>query len=179
MDDGITKSPWWYRTLYVGVFVVILMWQLVPLQTVPRAWAYPDLMLAMTFCWVLRRPDYCPVFLIALVFLFQDFMLQRPPGIWTACVIVGAEFLRSRMLINRDLPFAFEWLLVTAVLIVMAVVSRVVLSVFLVPPAPVALDASLIGFTIVVYPLIVVISQYGLGVWRRQPGTLDSMGHGA
>lgn len=179
MDDGFTRNPWWFRTLYLGLSIAILMWQLIPLQTVPRALAYPDLMLALTFSWVLRRPDYCPVFLIAVVFLFQDFILQRPPGIWTACVIIGAEFLRSRMLINRDLPFAFEWLLVGAVLIMMTVVSRVILSVFLVAPAPLALDASLIGFTIVCYPLIVIISQYGLGVWRRQPGTLDSMGHGA
>lgn len=179
MDDGVPHTAWWYRMVYVFFAMSVLLWQLIPLQTTPRALAYPDFVLALTFVWVLRRPDYCPVILIAGVFLFQDFMLQRPPGIWTACVIVGAEFLRNRMLINRDLPFVFEWLLVSAVLIIMAVSSRVILSVFLVAPAPLALDASLIGFTIACYPLVVMISQYGLGVWRRQPGTLDSMGHGA
>ena len=75
--------------------------------------AGPDLMLAFTFAWVLRRPDYVPVLLIAAIFLLEDMLLMRPPGLWTADrADRDRDPARSREPRPREMPFMAEWAMV-------------------------------------------------------------------
>ncbi|MCX8955699.1 rod shape-determining protein MreD, partial [Ruegeria sp. NA] len=69
-----------------------------------------DVLIALTFAWVLRRPDYVPTVLVALVMLMADFLLQRPPGLLAAPTVVGSAYLRSAALGMRDAGFAGEWM---------------------------------------------------------------------
>jgi hypothetical protein len=66
-------------------------------------------MLALTFAWVLRRPEFVPPLLIAAMILLGDLMFHRPPGLWAALVLVTAETLRVRDI--REGPDGAIWFL--------------------------------------------------------------------
>ena len=57
-------------------------------------WPAPDLMLALTLAWVVRRPDLLPAPLIAAYFFVEDILMMRPPGLWALIVLGATEFLR-------------------------------------------------------------------------------------
>ncbi|MCT8161097.1 rod shape-determining protein MreD [Pseudoruegeria sp. SHC-113] len=176
MVDPILSSRLAYRLLYVGLATLILFLQLVPLQTVPRGWAAPDFLVGLTFAWVLRRPDYVPALLIAGVALTADLLLQRPPGLHAALVLIGAEFLRSRMVLNRDLPFLVEWALVAAVVLGLALAERLVLAGLFVPTPRLGLTFIQALTTIAAYPLAVLASTHLLGIRKLARGDVDSKG---
>ena len=68
------------RAAFVGISLLIMFFHLLPLETTPRRWAAPDLLVCLCFAWALRRPDYVPALAVAGVMLLADLMFQRPPG---------------------------------------------------------------------------------------------------
>ena len=172
-----TRAPWMMRIAYVMLCVVLLFVQLLPLDTVPKVWAAPELVVAVTFAWVLRRPDQAPAFLIAFVFLLADLLLQRPPGLWATLVLLGSETLRTRAPGLRDLTFPVEWLTVTTTLVAMTLGYRIILSVTVVDQAPLGLSLIQMVMTLLAYPIVVVIIQSLFGVRKLAPGDVDATGH--
>ena len=67
--------------LWVLIAVVSIALRMLPLGNAP-GWPMPDVLLALTLAWVLRRQAHLPAALIALVFLAEDLFLMRPPGLW-------------------------------------------------------------------------------------------------
>ena len=51
------------------------------------------------------------------MFLLDDLLSYRPPGLWTALVLIATEVLRARESGTRDLPFWGEWAMVGAVML--------------------------------------------------------------
>ena len=137
----------------------LIFLHLLPLETLPRGWAGPDVMLALTFAWLLRRPDYVPPLLIAAVFLLADLLFQRPPGLWAALVLLGNQALRAREPVLRDLTFAVEWLSVATTLFVMMLGYRVILALMMVDQAPLGLSLMQVIATLLVYPLVAIVSK--------------------
>ncbi|MFN3207789.1 MAG: rod shape-determining protein MreD [Roseovarius sp.] len=176
MGDNASLRMWTMRTVYVGLALFVMFFSLLPLQTLPRGWAGPDLMLAMTFAWVLRRPEYVPPWLVAFVMLLGDLMFHRPPGLWAALVLVAAETLRARHIGLRDLTFAVEWVSVATTLAVMTLAYRTILAVLLVDQAPLGLSLMQLLATLVTYPFVVLISQSVFGVRKLAPGDIDALG---
>lgn len=172
-----TRPQWLMRGLYVLVCLLLLFMQLLPLDTVPKVWAAPELILAVTFAWVLRRPEYAPAILIALIFLLADLLLQRPPGLWAALVLVGSETLRARAPGLRDLTFPVEWLTVATTLVIMTLGYRVIHVVTVVDQAPLGLSLIQLVMTMIAYPVVVLITQTLFGVRKLAPGDVDTMGH--
>ncbi|WP_341367254.1 hypothetical protein [Yoonia sp. BS5-3] len=80
MADQTDPRIWINRGVFLLVAFLIVVAQLVPLDMRPASWSWPDLLLAMTLAWVVRKPDYAPVALIAALFLMTDLLLHRPPG---------------------------------------------------------------------------------------------------
>jgi rod shape-determining protein MreD len=159
MNDRAPTNVWLYGLLYLCLAGGTLFVHLLPLSTSPTRWAAPDVMLCLTYVWVLRRPSFVPIALIALVFLIFDMFLLRPPGLMTAYVVVGAEFLRGRARVNHELPFLVEWALVAGVM--SAVLLGYRLTLFLV-----AIDLPTLGLslqhligTLLLYPVFVVVSE--------------------
>ncbi|SLN15761.1 hypothetical protein PSA7680_00418 [Pseudoruegeria aquimaris] len=176
MGNSIFTSRLAYRIFYVALSGLIILLHLVPLQTVPRGWAAPDFLMALTFAWMLRRPDYLPALLIAAVAFTGDLLLQRPPGLQAALVLIGAEFLRSRMILNRDLPFLVEWALVGAVVLGIALAERLVMAAIFVPLPRLGLTFIQALMTIAAYPLVVLATTHVLGIRKRTPGDVDPKG---
>lgn len=166
---------WTMRALYVAICLVLMFLHLLPLDTVPRGWAGPDIMLALTMAWGLRRPELVPPLLVAAVFLLGDLLLHRPPGLWAALVVIGSLALRARAPDLRDLTFLVEWLSVATTLLAMTIGYRVILAVFMVDQAPLGLSLMALVMTLAAYPFVVLVSHLAFGVRKVAPGELDAM----
>jgi rod shape-determining protein MreD len=177
MIDQLIVRLWMFRFLFLATACLILFIKILPIDFAAGRWPAPDFLVALAFAWVLRRDEYVPTLLIALIALATDFLFQRPPGLWAAITVVGLEFLRNRKQLNRELPFLFEWGMVSAVVVVMALVNRVFLAIFVVDlPALGLMSIGVVG-TILCYPLVVLTSHYIFGVRKIAPGEVDQLGH--
>lgn len=171
-----SSSLWWMRIVYGLLVLGILFWNLLPLSTVPVNWAGPDLIVALTFAWALRRPEFVPVILVAVMMLLADLLLQRPPGLMAFLVVLGAEQLKSRAMGIRDASFIGEWAAAGFIVIAVFVLNRVTLSVLMVDQAPLGLTLIQMLATIAIYPVVVLVSHLVLGVRRLAPGDDDAIG---
>ena len=179
MDNGFPLHLWLMRALYFGLCFLVILVHLLPLEiTVSRVPA-PDFMACLTLAWVLRRPEFVPLVLIAAVFLLADFFFLRPPGLYAALAVLGAEILRSRGEAFYEMPFSFEWVLVAVILTGMAVGNQVLHAVTLLEAPSLGLSLIQLILTIVAYPLVVVLSRSIFGVRRRHPGEIDVLGRRA
>lgn len=161
------------RGLYLLLGLIIIFFHLLPLETTPRRWAGPDLLIALTFAWALRRPDYVPLYVVAPLMLLADLMFQRPPGLWAALILIGTEWFRTRDRRQRETAFAVEWLTVALVLTALVMLNRIILIITVVPTGPLFLITMQTLMTIAVYPIVVLVSRLALGVRRIAPGELD------
>jgi rod shape-determining protein MreD len=174
MAELSTSRLWLMRAGFVGLALLILFFHLLPLDTLPRRWAPPDLLIAFAFAWVLRRPDYLPALSLALVMLMADLMLQRPPGLLALLVVLGAEYLKNQIAGLREASFLGEWAAVAIVLVGITVLNRVILMIVVVQPAPLGLSLIQMVLTIAVYPVVVAITQTLFGVRKPAPGNAGS-----
>lgn len=176
MADPVEKRRWLGCTTFVLLYGTLVVASLLPINTMPRSFAGPDLMLAITLLWVVRRPDLLPLSVIAALFFVTDLLLQRPPGLMTALVVMATEGLRRQNNAIRALPFLLEWALIGAILIALTLANRLVLAVLLTPQAPLGLSFMQMVMTMLVWPLVAVIAHYGFGITRPAPGELDARG---
>lgn len=177
MSDVTSSNRWAYQLLFVFLVVLIVFVRLIPLQTTPASWAMPDLLICIVFGWVLRRPDYVPTLLVAAVLLTLDFLFMRPPGLMTALVVLGTEFLRARRHTVRELPFSLEWGMVASVMVGIMVANRAILIIVISPLPPLGLSLFQLFATLAAYPLVVAFSRYALGIRKFSPGETDALGH--
>jgi len=168
---------WYFRTLLVLLIGVITFVLMLPLSTLPVAFPGPDVALVLVFAWVLRRPEYVPAPVVAVVFFLIDMLFQNPPGLRAALVVLGLEFLRRRAGAN-DRPFLVEWGLVVGVLAAILLAERLVLSILLVEQ--VSFGKAVIRFLMsaLIYPLIAGITVFVFRVRQVMPGEADALRQG-
>ncbi|MGR3495714.1 rod shape-determining protein MreD [Citreimonas sp.] len=179
MAERSVARLWLMRAVYPLLALLILFAQLLPMQITPASIAGPDLLVALTFVWALRRPDFVPMLSIAAVMLLADLLTQRPPGLWAALVLLAAEWLKVQDRRIRGNTFFAEWLTVATALMVITVVYRIALGLLVVGPGTLALHAMQYGMTLIAYPLVAAISHTAFGVRRSAPGEFDPVGRGA
>lgn len=177
MVDPVTRRRWGFRGLFVLLAFGVVFFQILPFRIGVSRWPGPDLLTLLAFAWVLRRPGYVPVVLVAAVTLFTDTLFMRPLGLWSALVVLGFEFLRRRQPFSRDLPFLVEWMMVAGVLLGMTVTNAFVLAIFLVEQPDLKLTFLQLIISILSYPVVVAISRFALGVRKIAPGEVDALGH--
>jgi len=176
MDEGWISSLWVHRLIFLAVALGLIFVKLLPLRDLAGQLPGPDLLLCMIFAWTVRRPDYLPVPMIAAVVLLEDMLLMRPPGLWTALVIVGAEVIRSRVVLTRELSFGIEWLLVAALMLAQFVLYRLAFVLAFVPQPALGFALVQVIWSIMAYPAVVAISRYGLDLHKPATGELDAHG---
>ncbi len=179
MAERLRSRPWFMRLVFLMLCISLMFLHLLPLETLPRGWAGPDLMLAFVFAWVLRRPEYIPALNIALIFLLADLLLQRPPGLWAALVLMTSEILRRRAPALRDLPFSVEWINIATSMVAITVCYHLILIILLIETDPLNLSLMQLLMTILTYPLFVLISQTLFGVRKPGPGDVNVLRTGA
>lgn len=165
-----------HRLLFMALAALLFFVRLLPLQSEIGGWPGPDLLLCLACAWTLRRPDFLPFWLLALVLFTEDLLMMRPPGLWAALAVGGVEFLRARITLTRELNFGVEWVLVSAVMVAIFLGYRLILTLTLLPQ--VAFDGFLIHLfvTILVYPVVVGASILGFGLRKPAMGEVDATG---
>jgi len=176
MNDLSLSYVWAMRCAYFALALVVMFFHLLPLNTVPSRFAPPDLLMTFSFAWAMRRPDFVPAVSIAVVMLLGDLILQRPPGFMAMLILIGAEYLKSRFSGQGESSFAVEWTLVAVLIVAITLINRVVLGILSVPQAPVSLTLIQMIATMVAYPLVVIVSQWGLGVRKLAPNEAETLG---
>ncbi|MEL6609038.1 MAG: rod shape-determining protein MreD [Pseudomonadota bacterium] len=175
MDRSLGYTLAW-QTAYVAFAMVILLAHLVPLETTPRSLIAPDILLAMTLAWATLRPEALLIVVVGVMFLLADLLLQRPPGLWPALVIIAVEILRARSDDLRDAGFFAEWAWVSVVIVTLFV-ANMILSVILLPyELSEGLQLLQMAFTLLVYPLAAGLLRLMFGTQRTATGTVDGRG---
>jgi len=177
MADPVLTRRLGFRALWLGLALAVMLALLLPLHPGPGRIPAPDILLLMTFAWLMRRPDFLPVLAVGLVFLMADFLFMRPPGLWAALVVLATEFLRAREPGWRDLPFIFEWGVVAAVTTALTVVYAALLAMFMVDRPGIGPMLLHLAITIAAYPLVVLLTARLFGVRKTAPGAVDELGH--
>jgi rod shape-determining protein MreD len=170
------QAHWVFRALFLALALFLLFIRLLPLGTEPGALPGPDLLLCLILAWVIRRPDFLPMPLILGVILVEDLILMRPPGLWTAIVVIATEFLRGRVALTRELNFLVEWMLISGVMLGMMLTYRLVLGLAFVPQSAFGFAAVQLLWSIALYPLVVGLSRLVLDLRKPATGEVDSFG---
>lgn len=178
MDRTVSPRTWLMRGAFLGLALLIMFFQLIPLDTVPRRWAPPDLLIGFAFAWVLRRPDYVPVLSIAAVMLMADLLFGRPPGLMALLVVLGCEYLRGRAAGLGETGFVGEWIAVCLTLLGITVLNRLVLGILAVQQAPLVLSLIQMAVTMLSYPVLAFVTQTLMGVRKPAPGNAGALGVG-
>ena len=193
MIDGATREVWLHRVVFVALALLFLFIRLLPLGAGEDAacaadagfcnlkvWLThmpgPDLLLCIIFAWTMRRPDYLPALLIAAVILTEDIVLLRPPGLWTALVVLASEFVRGRVALTRELNFGVEWLLVSALMVAMLLIYRLCFGLVLLPQPPFGFALVQVIWSILCYPVVVFLSRVALDLYKPATGEVDAYG---
>ncbi|OWU85349.1 hypothetical protein ATO6_08195 [Oceanicola sp. 22II-s10i] len=166
------------RIAFLGIGLGVILFNLLPLETTPRRWAGPDLLLTLACVWTLRRPDYAPALAVGTLVFLADLMFQRPPGLMAALVVVGCEWLRARARTTREMNFLTEWAAAAAVMAGVLLGYRVALAIFLTPQPPLVLNLMQLVVSVAVYPLAAVFFGTFMGV-RRISASHDELGRTA
>ena len=174
-EGGLISNRWIYGMAYFGVMATLMLLHIMPTEIGPNGYPGPDLMLCITFAWVLRRPHFVPAPLIALVFLVGDMLFMRPPGLWAALVVIGAEILRAREATTREQTFGVEWAMVSGVILSLVIADRLIQAIFLLEQASFGLTLLGLIATLIAYPLIVLVSRYIFGVNRMTPSEASAV----
>lgn len=169
------RHIWTYRLVFLALCGTIIMARLLPLGLADSGLPGPDLLVALTFAWLIRQPAVVPILSILLVFLLADFLLQRPPGLWTLMVIVGSESLRRRRLQMTEFPFLVEWSAFGGTVLAMVLIERLILWVLFVDLAPLGLTLAHAIVTVAIYPLVVGVSKYIFGLRKLGPAELEPL----
>ncbi len=169
-------SLWLHRLIFLAVALIITILRLLPLDTTAGHLPGPDILLCLIFAWMVRRPEYLSALMIAGVVLTEDMLLMRPPGLWTALVLLGAEFIRARSALTRELTFGVEWLLVSGVILGVFVANRLVMALAFVDQPSFGFSLLQIIWSVLAYPAVVAFSRYGLDLHKPATGEIDAYG---
>lgn len=176
MAEGVRSAVWLYRGIFLALALVIMFLRLLPLGTEAGRLPGPDLLLSVMLAWVMRRPDYLPVMMIAAIVLLEDVILMRPPGLWTALVVLATEFLRSRAALTRELSFTVEWMLIAGLMVGLLLGYRLFFAVAFLPQPAFGFAMTQTLWSILCYPLVVMASRLILDLRKPAMGELDALG---
>jgi len=174
MIDAALLKIWVYRAGFVVLALLLTFAELLPLNTLPPTWVMPDVLLCVTFVCCIRRPHYVPMLIIAMVFLFQDLMLNRPPGLFAAWALITSQWLKGRSRSAEEFPFLREYLSVSLALAVVFFGTRWGIGLVMLPMPEAFLSLSELLTTALLYPIVVIIVQGLFKVRRTGFGELDA-----
>ncbi|MEP2531870.1 rod shape-determining protein MreD [Shimia sp.] len=166
MASAVLSHKWVMRLTFAALCLALLFLQLLPLETTPRRWAGPDLLVVLTVAWAVRQPKYTPPVLVALIFLLADLLLLRPPGLMAAVMVIAVEVQHRRAQSLRSATFLTEWAIAAAVMIAVTLAYRLGLTVFLIERASLGLTLMQLIMNVIAYPFVVFLSSVLLGVRR-------------
>ena len=155
-----TFNAWVYRLLFGLTLAALLFGGLVPKPEIIENIQRPDLAFCLAAAWMLRRPDYTPVSLVILYELATEIIYYQPVGLWSALVFAALMFLRRQVDRVRQLPFWFEWLLVSGTITGTSMIYGAVLVLLFVPVSIIQEAALHMLMTVLAYPAVVIVTNW-------------------
>jgi rod shape-determining protein MreD len=169
------RHVWTYRAVFLALCMALITLRLLPLGLADTGLPGPDLLLALTFAWLLRQPAVVPLASIVAVFLLADFLFQRPPGLWTALAVLASESLRRRRLQMTEFPFLVEWGAIAGAVAGMILAERVLMWILFIDPPPLGLVLAHGIVTVAIYPLVVAVSKFVFRLRKLGPAELEPL----
>lgn len=179
MVEATPRKTLAFRLLYVAICVGVMFVALLPLDAGPGGWPGPDLILGLSIAWVIRRPDYVPMLLVAGVLLLADLMLMRPPGLAAGISLIAIEFLRSRVAPLRSVTMVQDWITASVVIASVGILVRLAQWAAVLPNPPLVHDLVGIVMTCAAYPVLVAVSAVVLSVRKVTAGEMTGQGGAA
>lgn len=176
MSDSVRVDTLGWLALWLALAAAWMFSRMLPLTPVAGGWPLPDLLLVVTLGWVMRRPAHLPAVAIGLVWLVEDMLTLRPPGLWALMVLAGTEFLRARHAMVREINLGLEWAIVAGVIAAMWLGNRLILAIVMVPNVPLDLSLMQLLATVALYPVAVFVLHFVLQVRKPATGELDELG---
>lgn len=177
MDSGLTARLWLGRLSFGIAASIILFVSLVPLGFTPRFIPQPDLLTCVAFVFILRRPDFVPLWLLVPVLLLGDILMMRPLGLWSALMLVAIEFSRAQEYRFRELVFPFEWGFVAGVVFLAMLANRLILALTMAPIAGFSTVVLHFLVTMLAYPFVAFFCYFVLRVHKVTPDEAIRYGH--
>lgn len=176
MADLTPTQFWIRRGGFLAIALILQIQALIPLDMTANRIPGPDILFGLTMAYVIRRPEYVPLWSIVLVFFLRDIISMAPLGIWTFIMVISTEIVRSNLQAFREYYFGIEWLWISILFAgaLLALQLALFLSLSFTPKFVDQLYQFL--FTAGLYPVIVGIMRYGFRIDRPAAGKTDGWG---
>ena len=150
-----------YQIVYFCIGLLIIFFQILPLQTTPQTWSGPNVLLVFFAAIVTKRPEFTSSFLVASIFLIEDFFLMRPPGLMSSLTVLGFYFLKRKFHYQEGNSLIFGWGSVTACLTIILLLYYFISVLLFIPSAGLRLTLIELIVTLALYPVFsVLISSF-------------------
>ncbi len=146
-----------HQVVYFCIGLLIIFFQILPLQTNPQTWSGPNILLVFFAAIVTKRPEFTSSFLVASIFLIEDFFLMRPPGLMSSLTVLGFYFLKRKFQYREGNSVIFEWGSVTTCLTIILVLYYFISIVLFIPSAGFRLTLMELIVTLALYPVFSVL----------------------
>jgi len=177
MAEYLFTRIWLGRLVFLACTAFVVFLYLIPLRFSAGFLPRPDLLAGLVLAFVLRRPEFVPIWLIALVFFLADLLLLRPPGLWAAVMVGLCAFTRAQEYRLRELGFVFEWVFVAGVLFVAILLNRLILALAVVPQPEFGAVMFHYFVTVLTYPGVVFFCHFFLRLRKITPDQAIRFGH--
>lgn len=177
MSERSAARLWSMRALFAALCGFVLAYHLLPIAPLSHIFMPPDLILGLSLAWTVRRPEYAPIWLIAIVALLADLLLMRVPGLWAAMTVLAAGYVQRRRGQMQNTGFGVEWAHVCLAVAGAFLLQRVAYAVLILDPLPTAGIFTQFVTTVATYPLMVALTIWVFQV--RKPVLIEGAGHKA
>ena len=146
-----------YQLVYFCIGLLIIFFQILPLQTTPQAWSGPNVLLVFFAAIVTKRPEFTSSFLVASIFLIEDFFLMRPPGLMSSLTVLGFYFLKRKFHYQEGNSLIYGWGSVTTCLTIILLLYYFISNLLFIPSAEFRLTLIELIVTLALYPFFSVL----------------------
>ena len=146
-----------HQILYFCIGLLIIFFQILPLQTTPQSWSGPNVLLVFFAALVIKRPEFTSSLLIAVVFLIEDFFIMRPPGLMSSLTVLGLYFLKRKFQNQEETSLIFVWGNVAICLTLVLLICYFVSKLLFIPSAGLRLTIMEITVTLAIYPIFSIL----------------------
>ena len=146
-----------HQVVYFCIGLLIIFFQILPLQTTPQAWSGPNVLLVFFAAIVTKRPEFTSSFLVASIFLIEDFFLMRPPGLMSSLTVLGFYFLKRKFQHQEVNSLISGWGSVTTCLTIILLLYYFISILLFIPSAGFRLTLMELIVTLALYPVFSVL----------------------
>ena len=146
-----------HQVVYFCTGLLIIFFQILPLQTTPQTWSGPNVLLVFFAAILTRRPEFTSSFLVASIFLIEDFFLMRPPGLMSSLTVLGFYFLKRKFLYKEGNSLIFGLGSVTTCLTIILLLYYFISVLLFIPSAGLRLTLMELLMTLALYPVFSVL----------------------